>query len=60
MNKFTKKVYLDDKYHIGDERWKFFAYTKIGQWFCEFTYKLSNKFPKIKILNKIHMLCLPF
>ena len=60
MNKLTKKVYTDEKYHIGDERWKFFAYTKIGQWLCEFTYKLAKKYPDKVFFAEIHMFCLPF
>lgn len=60
MNKFTKKVYTDDKYHLGDPKWKFFAHTKLGEWLCETTYKLAKKYPNKVFLTEIHMFCLPF
>lgn len=60
MNKFTKQVYTDDKYHLGDPKWKFFAYTKLGKWLCEVTYKISKKYPNRVFLAEIHMFCLPF
>ena len=60
MNKITKKVYLDKKYHIGDERWRFFAYTKIGEWLCDTTYNLSQKYSSNKFFKELHGFCLPF
>lgn len=57
MRKF---VYTDDKYHLGDPKWKFFAYTKLGEWLCETTYKLAKKYPNKVFLAEIHMFCLPF
>lgn len=57
MRKF---VYTDNKYHFGDPKWKFFAYTKLGKWLCETTYKISKKYPNKVFLAEIHMFCLPF
>lgn len=57
MRKF---VYTDNKYHLGDPKWKFFAYTKLGEWLCETTYKLAKKYPNKVFLAEIHMFCLPF
>lgn len=57
MRKF---VHTDDKYHLGDPKWKFFAYTKLGEWLCETTYKLAKKYPNKVFLAEIHMFCLPF
>ena len=57
MRKF---VYTDNKYHLGDPKWKFFAYTKLGKWLCEETYKISKKYPNKVFLAEIHMFCLPF
>lgn len=57
MRKF---VYTDNKYHLGDPKWKFFAYTKLGEWLCETTYKLAKKYSNKVFLAEIHMFCLPF